>query len=762
MKVGIVTHYYHSENYGGNLQAYALCRVVQGLGHEVEQISYKRPKAKGFLRFVKRNLLKAKDNIRFCTARNLKKRRNAFLSFNDSIPHSEVYEGDAIYDCGSRYDAFITGSDQVWHPYAVCDAYLLKFAPPNKIKLSYAASVAKDSIGDNLKRRYASALATYNAVSVREENAVPLIQELCKQSVELTLDPTLLLTKENWLEIAEPSGIDQKYAFCYFLGDSAEQRRLVEAFAKKNNLKIVTLPHLLGKARRVDNRFGDIKLYDVTPKRLLSLINDAEVVFTDSFHATVFSCLFEKKFFVFHRAHHGSMSSRIYTLCELFGTQKHFCDTGDKLSLTYVDSLFTKDMSFDTQRLISQREKSIKFLMDNLKEPKLPKKIEINEPSLCSGCHACFNACPKSCISMLEDGEGFLYPTVDSEKCVLCGACVSVCPVINPIKTDRRLDDVIAYGAYNKDEKIREKSSSGGIFTLLAEKIINEGGVVYGAAFNSDFSVSHQMAQDIDELAKFRGSKYVQSTVGTTYADAKKQLEQGRKVLFTGTPCQIGGLYAYLKKDYDNLYTQDIICHGVPSPKAWQSYLEQRKKNADADTLSSACFKDKSTGWKTYSIALEFDGDKRYAQRASSDPMMRAFIANLCLRPSCHSCAFKTKVRQSDITLADYWGADKIIPKWDDDKGLSLVIVNSNKGKKLFDAIKNGIEYIPTDFGKAISYNSCMYKSSLASPVRDNFMRDIDEYQFDKVAEKYLVTPKKTLKRRLKNIIKKMLRRLTR
>ena len=319
---------------------------------------------------------------------------------------------------------------------------------------------------------------------------------------------------------------------------------------------------------------------------------------------------------------------------------------------------------------------------------------------------------------------------------------------------------MVAYGAYNKDEKIREKSSSGGIFTLLAEKIINEGGVVYGAAFNSDFSVSHQIAQDIDELAKFRGSKYVQSTVGTTYADAKKQLEQGRKVLFTGTPCQIGGLYAYLKKDYDNLYTQDIICHGVPSPKAWQSYVEQRKKNADADALTGACFKDKSTGWKTYSIALEFDNDKRYAQRASSDPMMRAFVANLCLRPSCHSCAFKTKVRQSDITLADYWGANKIIPRWDDDKGLSLVTVNSSKGKELFDLIKENVKYLPTDLNEAIVYNSSMIKSSVPSKTRYLFMDGLKDGQnFDSIVKSCLPpVQKRTLKQRIKQAIKRVLR----
>lgn len=754
MKVGIVTHYYNSENYGGNLQAYALCKAIRNLGYDVEQISYKRPKSKGFLRAIKRNLLKIKYGVHFYTANKLKERKKAIFSFNSTIPHSKVYEGDAIYDCASEYDVFVTGSDQVWHPNAVCDAYLLKFVPPTKIKLSYSASVAHDTLSEQAKSRYSRALADYTAISVREKSAVSLIQELTSKPVEITLDPTLLLTREDWFEIAEPSQVNEKYVFCYFLGDDKEQRRLVKKFAHKNNLKIVTLPNLLGKYRAADRGFGDYRFYGVTPNRLLSLINDAECIFTDSFHVAVFSNIFEKEHFIFPRSQYAAMGSRVYTLCELFETQERFCDTEDKLTLTYIENELAKKLEFKKESLNILKKKSLEFLEKNLKPKGLSKHLEISDLSLCSGCHACVNACPKNCISMIEDKEGFLYPSIDNSECVFCGKCVASCPILRPNKRNRSIEDLIAYGAYNKDEEIRRKSSSGGIFTLIAEKIIEQGGVVFGAAFNEDFSVSHKMVTNTHDLSRFRGSKYVQSSIGNAYAEAKGQLDSGKKVLFTGTPCQIEGLYSYLKKDYTNLYTQDIICHGVPSPKVWQSYLSQRKKEASVDNIVNAFFKDKRTGWKTYSITLKFDEDKCYTQRASADPMMRAFISNLCLRPSCHSCAFKSKTRQSDITLADYWGANKIIPKWDDDKGLSLVILNSPKGKCLFDCIKESTEYIEVDLERAISYNSSMIKSAEAAVSRDKFMEEIDKNEFDAVANKYLVTPKRSFKQKIKNIMK--------
>ncbi len=367
MKVGIITHYYKSENYGGNLQAYALCRAIQDLGYDVEQISFDRSKG-GSLKGTLKALIKRALNAELKNRSDFNKRKRAFLSFNKGlIPHSQVYNVKTIKECANKYDAFITGSDQVWHPSAVCDAYLLKFAPSNKTKLSYAASVACNELTEAQRVRYKNALSDFTAISVRENEAIKALDGIAPDSIEVTLDPTLLLTKEQWQEIAEPSNINEDYLFCYFLGDDENERTLAKEYARKNNLKIVTLPHLLGTVRKCDKDFGDYRLYDVTPQRLIALINDAKCVFTDSFHATVFSLIFKKEHFVFQRAGHKAMGSRIYTLCDLFGTHEHFCDTEEKATLSYIESVDRIDYSREQEAYIKQREHSLTFLKTHLK-----------------------------------------------------------------------------------------------------------------------------------------------------------------------------------------------------------------------------------------------------------------------------------------------------------------------------------------------------------------------------------------------------------
>lgn len=366
MKVGIITHYYKSENYGGNLQAYALCRAIKGLGYDVEQISFDRTKGNSLKTTIKA-FIKKVLNTELKNRSNFNKRRKAILSFNNGlIPHSSVYNVKTIKKCADKYDAFVTGSDQVWHPRAVCDAYLLKFAPSNKIKLSYAASVACNEIPEAQRARYKNALSDFTAISVREKEAIKALDGIAPNDIEVTLDPTLLLTKEQWQEIAEPSNINEDYLFCYFLGDDQNERTLAEEYAKKNSLEIVTLPHLLGTVRKCDKDFGDYKLYDVTPQRLISLINDAKCIFTDSFHATVFSLIFKKEHFIFQRSGHKSMSSRIYTLCNLFETQEHFCDTEEKAALSYIESVDRIDYTKEQEAYLKQRENSLAFLKSHL------------------------------------------------------------------------------------------------------------------------------------------------------------------------------------------------------------------------------------------------------------------------------------------------------------------------------------------------------------------------------------------------------------
>lgn len=381
--------------------------------------------------------------------------------------------------------------------------------------------------------------------------------------------------------------------------------------------------------------------------------------------------------------------------------------------------------------------------------------IVINRKEKCSGCHSCANACPKNCIQMISDEEGFWYPQVDKEKCIDCGLCEKVCPIIHKWQPDDTRTTT-AMAAINLNEEIRLKSSSGGIFTLIAEEIIKQGGVVFGAAFADNFrSVYHICVDNADNLEKLRGSKYVQSKIGDTYKQAKEFLDSGRKVLFTGTPCQIGGLYSYLRKPYENLLTQDIICHGVPSPMVWEKYVDEREKKA-ASTTQRMFFRHKKYGWKTYAVLFEFSNNTAYVKNLHEDSFMRAFLSNSCLRPSCYDCSFKGIKRQADITLADFWGIQNVMPDMDDDKGTSLVLIHSNKGKHLFDEIS----YLTNTFDVNISvievYNSAAIQSCHKSKNREMFISAIKTQNFEFALNKYLKTP---LLIRIKRYIKNMIYR---
>jgi len=353
--------------------------------------------------------------------------------------------------------------------------------------------------------------------------------------------------------------------------------------------------------------------------------------------------------------------------------------------------------------------------------------ITINDKKDCMGCHACSNICPKSCIEMKNDSEGFWYPLVDYDKCIRCGSCIKACPIINKsiIQNEPK-----AYACINKNKEIRLESSSGGMFTLIAEHVINNGGVVFGAVFDENFAVIHQYIESKEELGALRGSKYVQSKIGDTYKQAKQFLKQGRQVLFTGTPCQISGLKSYLQKEYGNLMCIDIICHGVPSPKAWKNYVRFRENRAGSQSQRIA-FRLKNEGWKQYSVSFLYKNNTEYQEKLHKDLYMKAFLNDACLRPSCYACEFKTLHRESDITLADFWGIQNMLPEMDDDKGTSLVFVNSTIGELLLEKIKDKILYKEVDINQAVAYNSAAIKSAKYNPKRDDFFNELDKVSFD-------------------------------
>jgi coenzyme F420-reducing hydrogenase beta subunit len=324
---------------------------------------------------------------------------------------------------------------------------------------------------------------------------------------------------------------------------------------------------------------------------------------------------------------------------------------------------------------------------------------------------------------MVEDNEGFLYPKVDTNLCIDCQACVKVCPFHNPAEEAKPKN---VYAALNKNEEIRRDSSSGGVFTILAEKVINEGGVVFGAKFTDDWQVEIVPTETTDGLAAFRGSKYLQAKMGNSLSLAKKYLKEGRKVLFSGTPCQIAGLKHYLRKDYENLLAVDFVCHGVPSPKVWSIYLDEVTQ-AGKRAISDVKFRDKPNGWKRFNFTLSYDEkDKSYTMSSynGDNHFMRAFLSDMILRTSCYNCQAKCGRSKSDITIADYWGIDQVHPQMDDDKGTSLLIVRTDKGQQALDFIQ--MAYTASTYDDAFRFNPAIEKSAVPHHMRADFFKRLD------------------------------------
>lgn len=367
----------------------------------------------------------------------------------------------------------------------------------------------------------------------------------------------------------------------------------------------------------------------------------------------------------------------------------------------------------------------------------------------CTGCGVCMQVCPIDSIVMKSNDEGFLYPSVDENRCVNCGLCNNYCHAQMEAKAEDDFSSQIFVG-YNKNSAEKLASSSGGIFSLLAKSILSSNGVVYGAAFDNEFNVIHKRCDDENYLYELRGSKYVQSDLKETFSQTKLDLEDDKKVLFTGTPCQIGALKKFLAKEYDNLYTQSFICHGVPSPKVWKNYLEEIEK--EHGKIKALSFRDKTNGWSNYSLKFVFENADDLIIPHGKDSFINLFLKNACLRLSCHNCNYKSNEAHllSDITLADWWGMDKnILPSAGDD-GASIIIINSQKGDKLFREISHNLVFEKADYSSTICKNPSYFQASVPSGKRDKVFHRLDSMSIDKLAKKYASLP---LRHRIKRIV---------
>lgn len=416
--------------------------------------------------------------------------------------------------------------------------------------------------------------------------------------------------------------------------------------------------------------------------------------------------------------------------------------------------------------------------------------IILQEKKDCCGCEACVQRCPKACIAMVEDDEGFLYPQVDEALCIDCGLCEKVCPVLNQQSAREPLE---VFAAKNPDEDVRRDSSSGGVFSLLAQAVIARGGAVVGARFTEQWGVRLVVAETMEEIAAFRGSKYLQAEVGDAFVRTRDLLKAGREVLFSGSPCHIAGLRRFLGRDYEQLLCVDFICHGTPSPGIFRRYLCEEvikhfpsarqggrntvsllpthplaiRRGAESDLLGavrSVAFRDKRVGWKKFSFALSLSkataaGEKNSVSLSYTlyeNPFLKGFLRDLYLRPSCHACPAKGLSSGSDITLGDYWGIASLMPDYDDDRGTSVVTVNTPRGATALHATAADLR--PAPWEHLVAHNGSLVRSVAVPKRRAAFFADDGRDFHQKIKKLSKVSPLRRLLQLPRRAVRKVIR----
>lgn len=759
-KVGIVSCYF-KHNYGSMLQSYATQQFLDSLGLENETINieqnidFGKGKKKYYIsqifnyKFIKSKLgmikLKFDKKINKKLGENIAIRDKKYEEFKKNYKLTKPYlTYSELTEQSKKYSSVLVGSDQLWLPVnVVANYYTLNWVPENINKISYSTSFGVSNIPKKYKEIYKEFLSRINFLSVRESKGCELVKELAGKEAKLVCDPTLLLSKEDWMKVQYKDRIiNDKYILCYFLGNNIEHRKFVERLKKKTGLKIVSLNHA-DEYVKYSDIFADETPYDIGPLEWINLVQYAEFVCTDSFHGTIFSLIFNKNFFTFRRYSSSSKmstNSRIESLLDIVELKNRLLIGNEEIENNILTNI---NYSVVNEKITEFREESKKFLIDALnisfreqKENDKIKYIQIDDKTNCCGCTACKNICPTNAIEMKEDSEGFLYPYIDKEKCINCGMCKKVCPIINrkeKIKFNQK-----AFVVNNKDEKIRKESTSGGAFTAIAEYVLNHQGVVFGATFDEKFDVYHTYVYKKEDLKKFRGSKYVQSNLKNTFKEVKGFLENGKIVCFSGTPCQIEGLKNFLQKDYQNLITVDVMCHAVPSPLVWRKYKKYIKEyKLKNENINEILFRDKSIYGYKYSTMTIKSNNYIYYNGVETDPFLRAFFNDLSDRPACYKCAFKKQFHESDFTIWDCFIAEKFNKDLDDDMGTSRMLINTEKGIKIFKEIekKFNVEKVENkDIVKDV--REMLYSVNLPQKRKD-FFYDINKLNEDKFFNKY-------------------------
>lgn len=616
--------------------------------------------------------------------------------------------------CGT----FMVNSSQPWE-YEAAKAFgkrfYLDFAEDAKKKIAYGVSFGKDksSVPIGEIAGTTKLIHRFSSISAREEDAVEILKNEFGVEGPQVLDSVLLLERADYEKLAEKSRRKEKG---YVLADlekiTPETEELFDAVAKKKGQKLVKI---------TEER-------ELTAADWVALVMDASCVITDSCQGAELALLFEKPVICLADKEQGR--TELPSLADLFALNHRLFGKPARAAAK-AELLEKMDVSRIRKVLEMERARSEKWLREALKAPGAElKNITCVTKKECCGCGACYNSCPVGAITMEYDDEGFLYPVIDDEKCIRCGKCVKACPSLHAKRDHFKVPDM--YAAYG-DNQVRSVSSSGGIFSLAAEYVLKNGGAVCGAAFDENHKLSHVVIYDEKDMGPLRASKYLQSNTVKTYQEIKKVLDQGKPALYSGCPCQIAGLRSYLGKDYDNLYTLDVLCHGGPSPVWFQKYL---KEVHGGKKISYIGFRDKDYyGWST-EMTVKYENGDVYRKVRSEDLHYRSFLPCLSVRPHCQVCLYSAIPRQGDFTLGDFWGVQKYDPKLTDGYGTSILSVNSEKGRKLLDAIREKLVLLePIDLQYILTHGQPFARPFKNNAMRYRFVRMIRDCSYARTIE---------------------------